>query len=307
MEENVIKIDHLTKDFGHGRGVFDVSFGVDEGECFGYLGPNGAGKSTTIRMLMGFTHPQKGKALIHNGEVIKDRASVMDGVSYIPGEIALPPTLTGFDVLKIQRELKHVKDDTEMKRLISLFELDPSLLCREMSLGMRRKLVVVSAFLSDPDVIILDEPSSGLDPEMQKVFIDLIKEKKKAGKTILLSSHIFGEVDALADRIAIIKDGKIVSFFKAEELKHKSLKTFVATFTSDVEKRRFLQSSSPSYRVLDPLKEGNSVLLVIDDKDINAALQAISPFLLTDWSEKKETLEDYFMRFYKEERTYQGL
>lgn len=307
MEENVIKIDHLTKDFGHGRGVFDVSFGVNEGECFGYLGPNGAGKSTTIRMLMGFTRPQKGSALIHGGEVIKDRASVMQGVCYVPGEIAMPPMLTGYDVLKIQMQLKGVKDDAEMKRLMGLFQLDPALRCREMSLGMRRKLVIVSAFLSSPDVIILDEPSSGLDPEMQKVFIELIRQKKKEGKTILLSSHIFGEVDALADRIAIIKDGHIVSFFKADELKHKTLKTYCLSFSSANEKERFLKQSGVDYRILDPNLGEKDALVTIDDSKITEALREITPFLLTDFSEKKETLEDYFMSFYKEERTYQGL
>lgn len=305
--EYVINVNHLTKDFGHGRGVFDVSFGVEEGICFGYLGPNGAGKSTTIRMLMGFTHPDKGGAFINGGEVLRDRARVMQGVCYVPGEIALPPNLTGNDVLKIQRELKGVKDVTEMNRLISMFQLDPSLLCKEMSLGMRRKLVIVSAFLSKPKVIILDEPSSGLDPEMQETFVELIKEKKEEGDTILLSSHIFNEVDRLADKIAIIKDGKIVSFFKADELKHKSLKTYRISFKDEKERHSFLNRNYSTIKIVDPSTNNFGVMVAIDDKDITNALRDISKEEITDFSEKKETLEDYFMSFYKEERTYERL
>lgn len=305
--ETIIKVDHLTKDFGHGRGVFDVSFDVSEGECFGYLGPNGAGKSTTIRMLMGFTHPGSGGAYIRGGEVLKDRANVMQGVAYVPGEIALPPNLTGFDVLKVQRELKGVKDETEMNRLIKMFDLDASMRCKEMSLGMRRKLVIVSAFLSSPSVIILDEPSSGLDPEMQEVFVSLIQEKKKQGKTILLSSHIFSEVDRLADRIAIIKDGKIVSFFKADDLKHKTLKTYLLTFASEHDKKGFIGVSHRFLKIVDPNISDNKALIAFEDKDVNIALKEISRERLLDFSEKKETLEDYFMSFYKEDRTYERL
>ncbi len=305
--EPIIKIDHLSKDFGHGRGVFDVSFEVNEGECFGYLGPNGAGKSTTIRMLMGFTNPDQGGAYIKGREVRSDRANVMNGVSYIPGEIALPPTLTGYDVLKIQMELKGVKDKSLMNELIKTFELDPSLLCKSMSLGMKRKLVVASAFLSDPSVIILDEPTSGLDPEMQAVFVSLIKKKKEEGKTILLSSHIFGEVDSLADRIGIIKDGKIVSFFKADDLKHKTIKTYILTFKEEIDRKGFVLAPHKRLKIVDPSLKDNAVLIAIEEKDINGALRELSCERLLDFSEKKETLEDYFMSFYKEERTYERI
>ncbi len=305
--EPIIKIDHLSKDFGHGRGVFDVSFEVNEGECFGYLGPNGAGKSTTIRMLMGFTNPDQGGAYIKGKEVRSDRANVMNGVSYIPGEIALPPTLTGYDVLKIQMELKGVTDKSLMNELIKTFELDPSLLCKSMSLGMKRKLVVASAFLNDPSVIILDEPTSGLDPEMQEVFVSLIKKKKEEGKTILLSSHIFGEVDALADRIGIIKDGKIVSFFKADDLKHKTIKTYVLTFQEGIDRKGFVLAPHKYLKIVDPSFADNSAIVAIEEKDINGAIRELSRERLLDFSEKKETLEDYFMSFYKEEKTYERI
>ena len=163
---DVIEIKHLTKDYGEGRGVFDVSFSVHEGECFGFLGPNGAGKSTTIRHLMGFSVPDSGETLLRGENSLKNREKIMQGVSYIPGEVALPLALKGSEVIEEQMKLKGMSDRTFLDWLIKTFEYDPNLYCKEMSLGMKRKTAIVCAFMSDPDIIIMDEPSSGLDPEM---------------------------------------------------------------------------------------------------------------------------------------------
>lgn len=180
--EKVIEVKNLTKDYGQGRGVFDVSFYVNKGEVFGFLGPNGAGKSTTIRHLMGFSVPDSGETYINGHSSLYKRNITMRNVSYIPGEVALPLNLTGQEVIDEQKELKGVVDDTLLNWLIDIFEVDLSLLCKEMSLGMKRKLAIVSAFMSDPDIIIMDEPSSGLDPEMQEVFVELIKLEKEEEK-----------------------------------------------------------------------------------------------------------------------------
>ena len=165
--EHVIEIKNLTKDYGQGRGVFNVSFYVDKGEVFGFLGPNGAGKSTTIRHLMGFSVPDKGETLINGINSLKERDVIMQGVSYIPGEISLPENLRGKEVIEEQMKLKGVTSTTFLDWLKKTFELDDSLYCKEMSLGMKRKMAIVCAFMNDPDVIIMDEPSSVLDPEMQ--------------------------------------------------------------------------------------------------------------------------------------------
>ena len=258
--EPVIEIKNLTKDYGQGRGIFDVSFSVNKGECFGFLGPNGAGKSTTIRHLMGFSVPDSGETLINGVNSLRDRDITMQGVSYIPGEVALPLALKGSDVIEEQAKLKGLTSRVFLDWLIKEFELDPSLTCKEMSLGTKRKMAIVCAGMNDPDVIIMDEPSSGLDPEMQEKFIQLIRLEKKRGKTILLSSHIFGEVDSCCDRIAVIKDGKIVSLFVANDLKHKTEKRHRLFYTTleEAEKAKKTLLSKGIDSFLPPLHGGGN-------------------------------------------------
>ncbi len=305
--EHVIEIKNLTKDYGQGRGVFDVSFYVDKGEVFGFLGPNGAGKSTTIRHLMGFSVPDNGETLIKGVNSLKERDVIMQGVSYIPGEIALPENLKGKEVIEEQMKLKGVTDRTFLDWLKETFELDDSLLCKEMSLGMKRKMAIVCAFMNDPDVIIMDEPSSGLDPEMQEKFVELIRLEKQRGKTILLSSHIFSEVDACCDRIAVIKDGKIVSLFVANDLKHKTIKTYHVTYPNvdrkNEVKNLFIENG---YQVDDSTVDEKRITIHVSEEKLHDFLSLL-PKDFTDFSEKKETLEDYFMSFYKEDREYGGI
>lgn len=307
MEQDVIQIKDLTKDFGQGRGIFGVSFSVHQGECFGFLGPNGAGKSTTIRHLMGFSKPQSGHTYIRGVDTLKNRDKVMREVSYLPGEIELPEALTGKEFIEEQKSLKGVIDETFLNWLIKTFKLDPSLRCKEMSLGMKRKLAVVCCFMSDPDIIIMDEPSSGLDPDMQKVFINLIKAEKKRGKTMLMSSHIFAEIDSCCDRIAVIKDGHIVSLFKADDLKHKADKNYVVTFSNKECFEQVRKMEDPSYKVVDADLKDLKLVLTTKDSEINSFLRIISPHDILDIREKKETLEDYFMSFYKEDKTFGGI
>ena len=289
---NVLEVEHLTKDYGSGRGVFDVSFAVKEGEVFGFLGPNGAGKSTTIRHIMGFSKPDSGKTMIFGKDSFNHYYEILNRVGYIPGEIALPAGLTGYELFKLEPNV--LKGET-----------------KRMSLGVKRKLAVVTAFMSDPDVLILDEPTSGLDPVMQEVFIKFIEEEKNRGKTILLSSHIFSEVDATCDRIGIIKDGKIVSEFNANDLKHASIKTYRLTFINKDEYLKFANNySAKKYEniinVLEYNEEKNRVLVSVDDKNINKFISIVSEYSLDEFSNRKETLEDYFMKFYKEDKDFKG-
>ncbi len=306
--ENVIEIQDLTKDYGQGRGVFHVSFEVHQGECFGFLGPNGAGKSTTIRHLMGFSVPDSGKTLLRGVDSLKNREVIMQGVSYIPGEVALPLALKGSEVIDEQKKLKGVSDDTFLNWLIDTFEYDPNLYCKEMSLGMKRKTAIICAFMSDPDIIIMDEPSSGLDPEMQERFVQLVEIEKKRKKTILLSSHIFQEVDSCCDRIAVIKDGKIVSNFIADELKHKSTKQYHVTYLdheTSAKSKEYL--ASLGYQVADSSVSNCRFSVFCNEGEVNQLLKVLPKIALADFSEKKETLEDYFMSFYKEDKTYGGI
>ncbi len=306
--ENIIEIKNLTKDYGEGRGIFDVSFSVQKGECFGFLGPNGAGKSTTIRHLMGFSVPDSGETLLRGENSLKNREKIMQGVSYIPGEVALPLALRGEEVIEEQMQLKGMTDRSLLDWLIKEFEYDPKLRCKEMSLGMKRKTAIICAFMSDPDVIIMDEPSSGLDPEMQEKFVSLVEMEKQRGKTILLSSHIFQEVDSCCDRIAVIKDGKIVSNFVASDLKHKSIKQYHITYGTLKEKNEAKKTLlTHKYKVLDSSVNPNRISVFVNEKDINKFLKDMPKTGFMDFSEKKETLEDYFMSFYKEDKTYGGV
>ncbi len=301
-----IEVENLTKDYGFGRGVFDVTFSVKSGEVFGFLGPNGAGKSTTIRHLMGFSKPDTGKTKILGLESFNNYYKFMDKVGYLPGEIALPTGLTGFEFIDMMKRLKGVKSDEWLNHLIELFELDATGETKRMSLGVKRKLAIVTAFMNDPDILILDEPTSGLDFEMQHVFIDFIKEEKQRGKTILLSSHIFSEVDATCDRIAIIKDGKIVSMFKADDLKHATNKIYEVIFNSENDLKEFLKNSknNTKFNIVDI--QSKKVVVNVDDKNINYLIEKLSKFKIVDFVHNKETLEDYFMKYYKEDKNFGG-
>ncbi len=313
---DVIEVVDLTKDYGHGRGVFDVSFSVKQGEVFGFLGPNGAGKSTTIRHIMGFSKPQKGFTKVYGLESFSKYDKIMGKIGYLPGEIALPEGLTGTEFLKMMADLRGSQQPALKDYLLKLFKLDPKLETKSMSLGDKRKLAIVAAFMNDPDVLILDEPTSGLDPVMQQTFIDFIKDEKKKGKTILLSSHIFNEVEQTCDRISIIKDGRIVSTFETNVIKHNENKQFEIYFDSLSEFNRFAHAL-PKVRIV----KGNvskagirtmnekelKVVVALKDKDVNKLTELLSEYKIKAFKQVKFTLEDYFMQFYREDKDFGGV
>ena len=306
---SVINVERLTKDYGFGRGVFDVSIHVEKGEVFGFLGPNGAGKSTTIRHLMGFSKADDGKVEIFGKPTFGKYYEILKNVGYIPGEVALPAGLTGKEFLKMMQDLTGIYNNERLGMLLELFELDEASLrgdVKRMSLGVKRKLAVVSAFMSDPEVLILDEPTSGLDPVMQERFIEFIHKEKERGKTILLSSHIFSEIDNTCDRIAIIKDGKIVSEFVANDLKHASKKYYTVDFKAEEDKKKFLESSVGIESLTMINDKENEIFISIEDKDLNKTINLLSAVDVTKFSNRKESLEDYFMKFYKEDKNFGG-
>lgn len=307
---HIVEASHLTKNYGFGRGVFDVSIHVDKGEVFGFLGPNGAGKSTTIRHLMGFSKPDSGSTKILGQETFYKYNKVLNHVGYIPGEIALPAGLTGWEFIRMIQDMQKIHNAQRLADMLELFELDDNVLCGEtkrMSLGVKRKLAVVTAFMSDPEVLILDEPTSGLDPVMQENFIRFIHEEKARGKTILLSSHIFSEIDSTCDRIAIIKDGKIVSEFVANDLKHASRKYYTVAFENTEEKAHFREKSKSlkSCTLID--EHDLSVYISVEDSELNHLISLLSSLAVHSFSNRNETLEDYFMKFYKEDKNFGGV
>ncbi|MDD7213800.1 MAG: ABC transporter ATP-binding protein [Clostridia bacterium] len=306
---NVIEVKNLTKDYGSGRGVFDVNISVNKGEVFGFLGPNGAGKSTTIRHLMGFSKPDSGETYILGKPTFEKYYEVLSKVGYIPGEIALPQGLTGWEFIRMMQSMQKIENKARLKELLEIFELADAELrgeTKRMSLGVKRKLAVVTAFMSDPEVLILDEPTSGLDPVMQENFIKFIHEEKERGKTILLSSHIFSEIDSTCDRIAIIKDGKIVSEFIADDLKHASLKYYSIGFKDEQSTIKFVESGKKLKTFSVDKTDGNMVNVSFEDSDLNAVIALASDLGATEFSNRRESLEDYFMKFYKEDKDFGG-
>ena len=306
---SVITVENLTKDYGSGRGVFGINLNVERGEVFGFLGPNGAGKSTTIRHLMGFSKPDSGNTYIFGEPSFQKYYDFMQKVGYIPGEIALPQGLTGKQFIEMMQNLQKIKNQARLNEMLDMFELSSSALAGEtkrMSLGVKRKLAVVTAFMHDPEVLILDEPTSGLDPLMQERFVQFIHEEKSLGKTILLSSHIFTEIDSTCDRIAIIKDGHIVSEFIADDLRHASTKFYSLTFETEKLAESFLKEAvkTKSFKLLS--RDGSSMQVSFSDDDLNAIVKLLSSFNATDFSNRRESLEDYFMKFYKEDKDFKG-
>lgn len=304
---DIISVQNLTKDYGLGRGVFNVNLAVQKGEVYGFLGPNGAGKSTTIRHLMGFSKPDSGRAEILGKDTFKNYYKLFENVGYLPGEIALPEGLTGYQFLKMMKDLRHIKNEKMMKSLIEKFELDPSGETKSMGTGQRRKLAIVAAFMHDPDILILDEPTSGLDPIMQEVFINFILSEKEKGKTILLSSHIFSEVDATCDKIAIIKDGKIVDKFVTNDLKHNKTKVFELHFKNENEVNEFCNecANTPFIEVLNV--DSKMCHIRANDDNINEVLLILSKYNIEKFIENKVSLQEYFMKFYKEDLEYKGV
>jgi ABC-2 type transport system ATP-binding protein len=225
----VIKIENLVRDYGGGKGVFDVSFHVNRGEAFGFLGPNGAGKTTTIRHLMGFLKPESGKCTIDGLDCWNEREKVQAKLGYIPGEISFFDDMSGAEFLKFIEEYRKTGAQNRKKELLERFELDPKARIKKMSKGMKQKLGIVAAFMHDPDILILDEPTSGLDPLMQSRFVHLVAEEKERGKTVLMSSHMFEEVERTCDRIGIIRNGRMIAVDSAAALHERHTRSYTVT------------------------------------------------------------------------------
>jgi ABC-2 type transport system ATP-binding protein len=231
----MIQVQNVTQVYSSNKGVFDLNFTVKQGEVFGYLGPNGSGKTTTIRHLLGFSNVDQGQVLIDGLNARADRHILQQRIGYLPGEIAFFEHMTGKQFLQFLSRLRGFQTAPRTQELVQLFQLETQFLIKKMSKGMKQKLAIVAAFMHDPDILILDEPTSGLDPLMQMVFLDLLVAEKHKGKTILMSSHIFEEVDRVCDRAAIIKDGKIIAIEDLTTLRSQVKDQLIVSFGSAVD------------------------------------------------------------------------
>lgn len=295
MEQKMIGLSHITKDYGNGKGVFDITFSVKKGEVFGYLGPNGAGKTTTIRQLMGFIRPQKGSCSIMGMDCFKESARIKERLGYLAGELAFMDDMTGEGYLQFMAELKHLKNTDRMKELIGYFELDAGGRMKKMSKGMKQKIGLVTAFMGNPEIVILDEPTSGLDPLMQNKFVNLILEEKKKGTTILMSSHIFEEIERTCDRTAIIRAGRIVDVLDIQALSQKRDKIYVVQMKTPKEAERFAEKLKPIVKSV----EGSVVSLYVKRQPAEV-LKKIAEANPVDLDIKSQSLEELFLKFYGE-------
>ncbi len=292
---SLIQIKNLTKDYGDKRGIFDINLSIEKGEIFGFVGTNGSGKTTTIRHLMGFLKPQKGIATIDGLDCWENSAEIKKYIGYIPGEINFPDARTGMDFLKNQAELLEVKDMSYAESLIKRLQLDPSANLKRMSKGMKQKTAIVAAFMANPEILILDEPTTGLDPLMRAEFIDIINEEKEKGKTIFMSSHMFDEVEKTCDKVALIKNGRIIDIKSTKEIKHNEDKVYKIEFNNKEDYQKFI---SDKFELIKNDKNQNQVTISINDKDINKLTKALKQYDVKFINEIKFTLEKYFEKFY---------
>ncbi|SFB56356.1 ABC-2 type transport system ATP-binding protein [Cohnella sp. OV330] len=288
----MLTVEHLTKTFKNGRGIRDVSFSVRPGEVFGFLGPNGAGKSTTIRHIMGFMKPDRGRAIVNGMDTWLRQGEVQSGIGYLPGEIAFIEGMTGREFLDFLSGMQRVRDRGRRERLIGRLQFDANTPIRKMSKGMKQKVGIVAAFMHDPEVVILDEPTSGLDPLMQKVFVELVLEEKARGKTFLMSSHSFPEIERTCDRAAIIKDGAIVTIADIHELQRMQRKLFEVTFDTAEEAAAFAKSGL-SVESLD----GNRVRVAVKG-DYGRFAEETAKRRVRNIDLFTQNLEDIFMDYY---------
>jgi ABC-2 type transport system ATP-binding protein len=292
---SLIEIRGLTKDYGNERGVFDLELAVDEGEVYGFVGTNGAGKTTTIRHLMGFLRPGSGGASIAGLDCWRDAAAIMRLVGYVPGEIAFPDDATGSSFFKRQAELLGVSDMAYANHLTEKLQLDPTANLKRMSKGMKQKTAIVAALMADPAILILDEPTTGLDPLMRAEFVDILNEEKQKGKTIFMSSHMFEEVEDTCDRVAFLKDGHIISSIATDTIKHNADKTYKIEFLAAPDFERF---QTIGLDITEARADQNQVLVRIHDSNINDFTRLLTGYRVKFVKEIKHSLEEYFKQLY---------
>ena len=296
---NVIELKGLTKDYGEGRGVFDLNLSIGQGEMVGYVGTNGSGKTTTIRHIMGFLKPTAGEACVTGLNAWEHASEIVRQVGYVPGEIAFPDLKTGIDFLKCQAEFLGLTDMRYANTLIERLQLDPRANLKRMSKGMKQKTALVAALMNDAPVILLDEPTTGLDPLMRATFLDIIKEEHRRGKTIFMSSHSFEELETTCDRVALISDGHIVDVCSVDAITHRQEKEFKIELTGDADYRRFADAG---YEIIRRQEQYHQVTIRLRADDTPRLLHTLKDYQVKFISELPYTLERHFKQILLNEK-----
>lgn len=286
-----IKISKLTKYYGKSRGIVELDLAVNKGEFFGFIGPNGAGKSTTIRTLLGLISPTNGSAQIFSMDAIKEKQAILQKIGYLPSEVAFYSGMKVKDVLKLSADLRKKDCSAEAKLLCDRLQLDTSRKVEGLSFGNRKKAAIVCALQHCPELLILDEPTGGLDPLMQKEFFDILQERNKQGTTIFLSSHVLSEIQRNCTRAAIIRDGRIIACDSVEVLSKTSAKRITV---------HGLVNLDNLDGVRDKKKSGDSVSFLFSG-DINDLIRALSTYRVSDLTVTEPDLEEIFLHYYEKD------
>jgi ABC-2 type transport system ATP-binding protein len=290
-----ISVSGLVKSFGRTRALDGLDLTVQTGEVHGFLGPNGSGKTTTIRVLLGLLHADAGTATLLGGDPWRDIASLHRRLAYVPGDVSLWPNLSGGEVIDLLGRLRGGLDERRRADLLERFDLDPKKKGRSYSKGNKQKVALVAALASDVELLVLDEPTSGLDPLMESVFQDCINEERQRGRTVLLSSHILAEVEALCDRVSIIRLGRTVETGTLSELRHLTRTSISAELAAAPDGLSTLDS------VHDLKIDGHKVSFDVDSHALDAVLRQLTTTGVRSLTSTPPTLEELFLRHYSDE------
>ena len=288
----MIRVKNLTKDYGGRKGIFDLSFEVENGEVFGLLGPEGAGKTTVISQLLGFASASRGRCFINGKSCHTRSAEIMEFTGYLPEEISLPEDMTGLAFVRFMAEIKGIKSIERAQQVAERFELDLDERIRKMSRRTRKKVGIVCAFMHDPAVILLDEPMGGLDALMQGRLNDLILEEKGKGKTILFASHTFEEVERICDRVGMIKKGLMVNVDDIAGIRAAKKKSYIVSFATDEDARRFAREG---FEVIS--LSGRQITVSLKG-EMMALVKALGSYQVVGLETVAQSLEDVFIHFY---------
>ena len=289
---SIIEVNNLTKYYGKSRGIIDVSFNVDDGEIFGFIGPNGAGKSTTIRLFLSLIYPTSGEAKLFGKDCIKFGPEIRQDIGYLPSEVFYYEGMKVLELLKYSASF-YKKDCTDrLYELADIMELDLKRRIDDLSYGNKKKVGIVQGLLHSPKLIILDEPTAGLDPLMQQKFFNLIRTENQRGATVFFSSHILGEVQRLCSRVAIIKEGRVIKLQDIKSLQKDNYKKIhVSAENLDLSVFKFDGVSNLNKRL--------GVVNFFYKGDINRITKLISGMQLTDVTIEEPTLEEIFIHYYE--------
>lgn len=289
---NAIEIKNLTKVYGKNRGIQDINISVKEGEIYGFIGPNGAGKSTTIKTLLNFIYPTSGEALIFGMDSVKESEKIKDYIGYVPSEVRYYDDVKVKDIIKYAQSFYPKSNKEYVDRICNELELDMNKKMGELSLGNKKKVAIAQSLINNPKLLILDEPTNGLDPLMQKKLFNILIEEKEKGNTVFLSSHNLVEVQNLCDRVCVIKEGKIVDIIEIEKSKTE-LKLKVTLSSSDI-------TDDIVFNLSDKILDKNGKLYTfIYSKNIDSLVKELANYKIDELLIEKEDLEDAFLNYYE--------